>query len=242
MKKKFLLLSLLCLILAVCSAAAEDAAEVRTHNFVFRADADWTWEKTWESASITEHRIDTGDYKIRAIMFTYPVTERAVIEKPGTHTSVQINNYMYMLRKYLVDIMDIRDFNSWEEDIGMPNGQKVVIGHVSRGDHCEAICTQYVEGQAFCYLLTAKDNDYRRAQDFLQEIALTTQILEEAGIRLTITADTARIRAEASVNGKLLCTAYKGDIFVYMGQEGDFYLVEVDGKLGYVHKGVTDLE
>ena len=44
------------------------------------------------------------------------------------------------------------------------------------------------------------------------------------------------------MNGKLLCTASKGDVFVYLGQEGDFCIVLVDGVMGYVHKGVTNIE
>lgn len=62
---------------------------------------------------------------------------------------------------------------------------------------------------------------------------------EAAKPRITITADSARVRTEPSLSGGLIRQVKKGETFVLLGESGDFYKIEIDGKTGYVAKGVA---
>lgn len=57
-----------------------------------------------------------------------------------------------------------------------------------------------------------------------------------------ITADSAKIRTEASISAGLVKTAYKGEYFTLLGESGDFYKISISGKTGYVHKDVSGIQ
>ena len=57
-----------------------------------------------------------------------------------------------------------------------------------------------------------------------------------------ITADSAKIRTEASISAGLVKTAYKGESFTLLGESGDFYKISVNSKTGYVHKDVSGIQ
>ncbi|MBQ3483887.1 MAG: SH3 domain-containing protein [Clostridia bacterium] len=59
---------------------------------------------------------------------------------------------------------------------------------------------------------------------------------------VVITADSAKIRTEASISAGLVKTAYKGESFTLLGESGDFYKISVNGKTGYVHKDVSGIQ
>lgn len=59
---------------------------------------------------------------------------------------------------------------------------------------------------------------------------------------VVITADSGKIRTEASISGGLIKTAYKGETFELIREEGDWYIVDVNGRTGYIHKGVSAIQ
>ena len=65
---------------------------------------------------------------------------------------------------------------------------------------------------------------------------------ESAAQRVVITADSGKIRTEASISGGLIKTAYKGETFELIEQSGDWYIVNVNGRTGYIHKGVAAIQ
>ena len=65
---------------------------------------------------------------------------------------------------------------------------------------------------------------------------------ESAAQRVVITADSGKIRTEASISGGLIKTAYKGESFELIEQSGDWYIVNVNGRTGYIHKGVAAIQ
>jgi len=56
---------------------------------------------------------------------------------------------------------------------------------------------------------------------------------------VVVTGDSAKIRTEASVSGGLVKTATKGETFPYVSETGDWYVIDVNGRTGYIHKGVS---
>lgn len=65
---------------------------------------------------------------------------------------------------------------------------------------------------------------------------------DKAAACVVITADSARIRTEQSVSGGLIKTAYRGETYELIKQSGDWYVVKVDGRTGYIHKGVAAIQ
>lgn len=59
---------------------------------------------------------------------------------------------------------------------------------------------------------------------------------------VVVTGDSAKIRAEASVSGGLVKTATKGETFPYVDETGDWYVIDVNGRTGYIHKGVSAIK
>lgn len=59
---------------------------------------------------------------------------------------------------------------------------------------------------------------------------------------VVITSGSGKIRTEASLSGALIRTAYKGEKYELIRQEGDWYVVKVDGRTGYIHKGVAAIQ
>lgn len=75
--------------------------------------------------------------------------------------------------------------------------------------------------------------------------AICTNILlsiEENTEMVVITADTASVRKEASLSGAMIRKAVKGESFEYLGEEGNFYILMIDGQQGYVAKGVAEIQ
>lgn len=59
---------------------------------------------------------------------------------------------------------------------------------------------------------------------------------------VVITADSGKIRTEASISGGLIKTAYKGESFVLIKEITDWFVVDVNGRTGYIHKGVAAIQ
>ena len=57
-----------------------------------------------------------------------------------------------------------------------------------------------------------------------------------------ITADSGKIRTEASISGGLIKTAYKGETYELIEKSGDWYVIKVDGRTGYLHSGVAKIQ
>ena len=66
--------------------------------------------------------------------------------------------------------------------------------------------------------------------------------IEENTTMVVITADSASVRKEASLSGAMIRKAAKGECFEYLGEEGNFYIVMIDGQQGYVAKGVAEIQ
>lgn len=78
--------------------------------------------------------------------------------------------------------------------------------------------------------------------DFTPAVSETAATNTPAPKSVIITADSAKIRTEASISAGLVKTAYKGESFTLLGESGDFYKISVNGKTGYVHKDVSGIQ
>ena len=71
----------------------------------------------------------------------------------------------------------------------------------------------------------------------------STQPTTDAQTRyVVITSASGKIRTEASLSANLIKTAYHGERYEFISQEGDWYVVKVNGRVGYIHKGVAAIQ
>lgn len=59
---------------------------------------------------------------------------------------------------------------------------------------------------------------------------------------VVVTADSGKIRTEPSISGGLIKTAYKGETYELIEVSGDWYVIDVDGRTGYLHTGVAAIQ
>ena len=65
---------------------------------------------------------------------------------------------------------------------------------------------------------------------------------EDTGMTLTITHNGVNIRSAPGMDSSILTVAPLGATFPYLGENGIWYMVDVNGKVGYVSKALTALE
>lgn len=66
----------------------------------------------------------------------------------------------------------------------------------------------------------------------------------DAGIsaHVIITNSTANIRSGPDANARKVTSAYQGDSFLLLGEEGNWYKIEVNGQVAYVSKGLCKIQ
>jgi len=139
---------------------------------------------------------------------------------------------------------------------GMPDGGEVLF--LDLGEY--VVLTHYYRNTGFMMLISpVSDADRTEMLRAAEEIAKSFRLdgMAEEDMRneaaaeaeaaaakkyVVITADSGKIRTEASISGGLIKTAYKGETFELIEQSGDWYVVKVDGRTGYIHSGVAKIQ
>lgn len=65
---------------------------------------------------------------------------------------------------------------------------------------------------------------------------------EDTGMLLRITHAGVNVRTEPNQNSAVLTVAKEGTTFPFLGENGIWYMIDVNGKVGYVSKALTTLE
>lgn len=166
----------------------------------------------------------------------------------------------------VTEAMSITD-NASDMTCDMPDGNIVKMIAIDAG----VMLAHYYDDKCVVMILMAKDSeakselimtgadvmqsfrvdgvteeDMRTAAEATAEAAAAAKAEAEVQAAMTkyvvITADSGKIRTEASISGGLLKTAYKGEAFPLQNESGDWYIVDVDGRTGYIHKGVAAIQ
>ena len=136
--------------------------------------------------------------------------------------------------------------NAVEEDIGMLNGEQVM----TMKDFI-VFCSQTYQGVYYSVTVDGEVLMMEEKERIAKDIMLSVKIdgvTEEEMIAdaqadyVVITADSGKIRTEASISGGLIKTAYKGETYELIEESGDWYVIEVDGRTGYLHSGVAEIQ
>ena len=137
-----------------------------------------------------------------------------------------------------------------KEDIGMLNGDPVMCGREALVESC-AFYAQHYRGKYYSVLVADEtmtpDEIYQLARDIMLSVRIDgvseeDMIADAQADYVIITADSGKIRTEASISGGLIKTAYKGETYELIEESGDWYIIDVDGRTGYLHTGVAEIQ
>ncbi len=265
MKKLFALLLVLCLMLTYSCVFTEESRTTETPIFSLELPEGWVIEDVQDDAATRAMygamaqfmtsprqyavRMDNGIYGCTMYVYKFPTQDKRYIDQSNDKIKscfIVLNQYGGM-NKYEAQMnpqklqfdTDTRTFMYTE----IQNQQSFVASYYNQND-----------GLGYYFYLSPeyghldKNYDSSTAEALLKECLLA---LKEPGVnttidpnasRVVITGDSAKVRAEASLNGRLIKTVYNGESFICMGTSGDFYIIVVDGQTGYVHKGVSAIK
>lgn len=212
-----------------------------------------------ESVYVVAERVDTNDAG------WYIHTVKAVIYYDGSALCITMQDLGLPSDRIRAedDVLDIMEmilncaypaYMSDEErqaaletiEFGVPSGAGTQVGadalidRLPNGEQTESELEEFMRTAQ----LTGAAGADAGAEEAPADAEETTPVEEDSSavVYVVITADSGKIRTEASVSGGLIRTAYKGETFELIREEGDWYVVDVNGRTGYIHQGVAGIQ
>lgn len=247
MRKMFLLLLSLCLLCGAAGASAEEAqagmpVQIGPASFELPADAMVLYQD--DSGLMA-----TSDaYDLWILWYDWAELPVETLES-YTKSGVQVDQLYAM---YLAQTGDAKKAKqvadlAVETDVGMLNGDDVA--YVTQ--ESMVLCTHYYRHSGFMVKVAPLNTgDPAPWVEMCKAIALSFRlegVSEEQMIAdqvkwVVVTADSARVRNKPDISAAELKLAHKGDRFELVRKEGAWYIVLVNGKQGYIHSGVTEVQ
>lgn len=262
MKRILALLLAMCMTcVAVGANAASEKAVTSLGHILINENGAYTITEDLENGGIPVATI-TGELEgveFMALFTLYPERINSVILESGDFKARQQANYYTLI--HMLDMSYLEDV--LKPEVNNPFGNIYDVegsfGHYVDGD-IEFVYTasRYFPDAGVGVFVMAKSAELGDASIAVTRLILNVQAADEAKLApireaaaeiaaeasnwVVITADSGKIRTEASISGGLIKTAYKGETFELIREEGDWYVVDVHGRTGYIHKGVAALQ
>ena len=245
--RKLVILTL-ALLLTLPFAAAEDVRHIETPLFTIDLPASLSPDPdVYERADYTciGHILkpiiiqgENEQYSLLISLYDFPSDERhridASVDRP--HGLFELlcgyNAYAFQGRTIRPE-GDFRDF---------------VLGSDAAG---RLLLTLYNEsrGEGYVFEMRVKDSSLSIA-DAEAELLRIAATLREAGViypkatgsTLIVTHAGVNIRSAPSQDSAVLCVAKEGATFPFLGENGIWYMVDVEGKVGYVSQALTKVQ
>lgn len=241
MKKILSFLLVMCLLCSVVPVFAEEAQTFTVGPYTFELPANATLgEVKRVSSDISMFTMSgsnwQGNYEMTGVTYQYKasdVSEQDVMDYQNFYILLAL-----MLGKENMSIM-----NPMDSYTDMPDGQKLMMGSVNLSDGSVLYAfSHYYDGTGFMLMLTGDSGTWLAARDMAQTVQKGGAAAAGSGSCVVITAQSGKIRSEASVSGGLIKTAYQGETYELIRAEGDWYVVVVNGRTGYIHQGVAAIQ
>ena len=158
-------------------------------------------------------------------------------------TYVYTNLYRLLVIMYGEDAVE--DFLVATSDSTTQDGAPLTMGvNTEMG---VAVYASYQDGKSFLLTCSVEDTEkIAYASIVAGRLAETAKLNKQQTAAnqkvVVVTGESAKVRTEPSLGGGLITTVYQGDRFEYQGESGDFYAISINGRTGYIHKGVTAVQ
>lgn len=250
MRKLILLILVLCLAASGC-ALADEIRKVQTSLFSIDLPADLTYdadEFSLEKYSYLKHILKPitiqgwhDDYTLMISLYDFPSDERHRIDnRPDKQEA-------------LFDL--IREYNALERLQGVrtvrPEGdfRDFVIGSDPARDYHIATYFNENRGEGYVFELQGKNAAMTTAEAEALLLSIVTTLREASeiypeytGKTLVITQVGINVRSAPNPNSSVLLVAQQGQTFPFLGENGIWYMVDVNGKIGYVSKSLSAIQ
>lgn len=253
MKKLFSLLLALCLMCGVVSAVAEEATqEVTMNGAKFRIPAEVKIEANL--GNVLAANCENYILEIYAVDWKkeYDIT---CDDEPSIEQ--WLNVYLWYIAMGVDEDTSYQMANFYaDQDIGMPDGKTAACLATEAEGVVLASVGHTNNNYGFLITLTS-DTGMGSAELFeiSKQVALSFQYDETAVAEViepeptavptqyvVITGDSANIRTGPSTDYQKIHTGLKGDEFPYLGESGNWYMIDVNGQTGYVSMGLSDIK
>ena len=240
---------------------AENTKVLRLKNAAFDVAESVAIEKTNDYTWL----LSNDRYRIQLFFSNWDEAEAelGIDLKNVTDGDVQIDNF-YALLLMMYDDADtaLKTLNSsLRVNVEMPDGEPVIIVDGQK----EAIVAHYYPHMGFMMRAEAADEKLDSAQllNICKEIAvsfrpngMSTQDLAAERVEaarqkaaelaarkyVIITGTNAFIRSGPGTNYPRIRTGLKGEEFIFLGQEGDWFKIEMNGQTAYINKGLSKIK
>ena len=252
----------LCLMLSCSCAFAEGTRTAETPVFSLELPEGWEIEEVEDVAATRAQygamaqymssprqycvSMENGDYNCSLYVYKFPASDKQYVDQfsDKNKSCFSVLNQYGGMNKY--------DAQMNPQALHFDTDTRTFVYSEIQG-HDSFVASYYNQsaGLGYYFYLDGRftdDYDSATAEALLKECLLA---LKEPGVnttidpnaaRVVITGDSAKVRTEASVSSGLIKTVYKGESFAYLGDSGDFYIIQIDGRTGYVHKGVSAIQ
>lgn len=244
MRKLMSVLLTLCLLLGTL-AMAETNQTVRVD------DASFTIAPELMVISSDDNRVMAigENYDLLIICRDWADEELAELEK-YTSYGIQANNLYGMYLEMTKDASAALEAARTAElvEIGLLHGDKVA--HMHSGS--VYLSAHYYRQQGVMVMVMPVNiTDSAEIMSICDEVLLSFRLdgvseedmlADDIPDAIVITAATAWIRREPSISAEQFRKGLKGEVYELIEQQGDWYVIRVDDKIGYVHSGVTAVQ
>lgn len=241
-----LLIFTLALLLTLSFAAAEDVQHVETPLFTIDlptsldpdldvyARADYSFLTHLLKPIIIQG--ENEQYSLLISLYDFPSDERhrvdASVNRPHALFELICGYNGYSLKgRTIRPEGDFRDF---------------VLGSDAAKNCILLTLYNQTRGEGYVFEMRVKDSSISIADAETELLSIAATLQEEGiiypqatGSTLIVTHVGVNIRSAPSQDSTVLCVAKEGTTFPFLGENGIWYMVDVDGKIGYVSKALT---
>lgn len=130
--------------------------------------------------------------------------------------------------------------------VSLPEGDKAKISAMEGDGMC--FLTHYVDNAAF--MISVSSPIYPAIAPLLACGIADSLTLGEAKAaepdvplqHVVVKNYNAKVRTEPSTTAKLIKTVFGGTTLPLLGESGDFYMVDMNGQVGYIHKSTCEIQ
>lgn len=244
-----LILLILALLLAVSFAAAEETQRIETELFTIDLPASLNPDlDVYNRAdySFLSHLLkpiiiqgENEQYSLLISLYDFPSDERHRIDASVNHA----HGLFEMICGY--------NDRSIQGRTARPEGdfRDFVLGSDPAKGYFLLTLYNQTRGEGYVFEMRVKDGSLTASEAEAQLLAIAAT-LREAGViypqatgsTLIITHAGVNVRSAPNQNSAVLCVAKQGEAFPYLGENGIWYMIDVDGKIGYVSKALTQVQ
>ena len=253
---------------AAAEVESAGTQELKIGNVTFQVPAELTAQELNNAMGLYLQQFVGADYVVQMLVFDYEEADASLQILKGADD--QINNLFWCYRVFSAligeDEEDIALFlcNNASRCEIEPYGQELLYygagelglaAHYYRNMGCLVMVLsqdESIDGARCCEIALTIASTFRIDGVTEEEMAADAEAAriaaEEAAARaaaqkyIVIKNGTANIRTGPSSDYDRITTAKKGDVFPLMGEEGTWYMIEVNGQTAYVSKGLCEIK